>query len=69
MMMTFPARTIENVWYLNSAAKFHITYDGSDFKIFIPESLFLFQTTDDTAFLILRKGTVLKEVLVNCVLS
>lgn len=37
MKMAFSTRTTENVWYLDSAAKVHITYDRSDFETFAEE--------------------------------
>lgn len=33
--MAFSTRTTENVWYLDSAAEVHITYDRSDLETFV----------------------------------
>lgn len=67
--MTFSTRTTDNVWYLDSATEVHITYDRSNFETFINEPLPPLRTADDTALPVLGKGTVLKQVLVNGVLS
>lgn len=68
MMMSFSART-ENLWYLDSAAEVHITYDHSDFEPFIPEPIPPLRTADYIVLRIPGEGTVLREVLVNAVMS
>ena len=69
MKMAFSTRTTENVWYLDSAAEVHITYDRSDFETFVNEPLPPLRTADNTVLPVLGKGTVLKQVLVNGVIS
>lgn len=55
MIMAFSAFTIENFWYLDFAAKVHITYDSSNFKTLILKFFLLFQTTDNTSTQFFKK--------------